>query len=129
MESAVKKMHWIIRDMREPRVSIHESLGAAREAVGDRNGALEAYDFAAKLDDGARAHYRAGVLIGKMAVEAWSQRRPAEAMKHFMEAKRRVGQAKGFLPEGVTPSQSVEYNAYLDETIAFLKGAKVEPAK
>ena len=129
MESAVKKMHWIIRDMRDPRVSIHESLGAAREAVGDRNGALEAYDFAAKLDDGARAHYRAGVLIGKMAVEAWSQRRPAEAMKHFMEAKRRVTQAKGYLPEGVTPSQSVEYNAYLDETIAFLKGAKVEPAK
>jgi hypothetical protein len=129
METAAKRMHWVISDMLEPRISIHESLGAAREAVGDRDGALASYDFASTLQNGARAHYRAGVLIGKMAVEAWSQRRPAEAMKHFMEAKRRVSQAKGLLPQGVTPSQSVEYNAYLDETIAFLKGAKVEPSK
>jgi tetratricopeptide (TPR) repeat protein len=129
IETAVKKMHWVIPDMREPRVSIHENLGAAREAVGDSEGALESYNFATTLHDGRRAHYRAGVLVGKMAVETWSQRRPGEALKHFIEARRRIAQAGNQLPLGVTPSQSAEYVAYLDRTIAFLKGAKVEPMK
>ncbi|RYD26118.1 MAG: hypothetical protein EOP87_23270, partial [Verrucomicrobiaceae bacterium] len=35
MEDAVKKMPWVWPDMIEPRVSVHESLGAAREANGD----------------------------------------------------------------------------------------------
>ena len=97
--------------------------------VGDSEGALESYNFATTLHDGRRAHYRAGVLVGKMAVETWSQRRPGEALKHFIEARRRIAQAGNQLPLGVTPSQSAEYVAYLDRTIAFLKGAKVEPMK
>ncbi len=129
IETAVENMHWVIPDMRQPRVAIHESLGTAREAAGDRERALESYNFAATLHGGTRAHYRAGVLIGKMAVEAWSQRNPSEAMKRFIEARTRIRQARNFLPEGVTASQRIEYLAYLDRTIAFLKGAKVEPAK
>ena len=109
------------------RVSIHESLGAAMEASGDRQGAMESYDFAASLRDGSRAHYRAAVLIGKMAVEAWTGRRPAEALKLFIEARKRLTQAGDQLPAGVTPSQSVEYRNYLDRSIEFLKGAKVTP--
>lgn len=128
IETAVEKMHWVIGDMTEPRVAIHESLGTAREAAGDHEGALESYNFAAHLPNGKRAHYRAGVLIGKQAVDAWSKRQPSQAMKLFIEARRRVGQAGGNLPAGVTPSQSAEYTAYLDRTIDFLKGAKVTPA-
>ncbi len=127
IEKAVSKMHYPIKDMIEPRVSIHESVGTAREAAGEPEAALEAYNFAAKLQNGARAHYRAAVLIGKMAVEAWSKRRPAEAMAKFIEARKRIGQARGSLPAGVTPSRSAEYTAYLDRTIDFLKGAKVTP--
>lgn len=127
MENSVKKMHWVIGDMIQPRVSVHESLGTAREAVGDPEGALQAYDFAASLQGGSRAHYRAGVLIGKMAVADWSKRRAGEALYKFIEARRRVGLARNELPVGVTPSQSVEYIDYLDRTIAFLKGAKVTP--
>jgi tetratricopeptide (TPR) repeat protein len=127
IEHAVNMMHWIIADMREPRVSIHESLGTAREAVGDRTGALEAYNFAASLPGGTRAHYRAGVLLGKTGVDLWSKRRPSEALSRFMEARKRVGQAGNQLPQGVSLSDRVEYLDYLDRTIAFLKGAKVEP--
>ena len=129
VETAVKKMHWVIPDMREARISIHESLGTTRESAGDPDGALESYNFASTLHGGNRAHYRAGVLIGKMAVEDWSKRRPSEAMAKFIEARRRVGLAGKDLPLGVTPSQSVEYIDYLDRTIAFLKGAKIEPKK
>jgi O-antigen ligase/tetratricopeptide (TPR) repeat protein len=129
IEAAVGKMHWVIGDMWEPRVSIHEALGAAREANGDREGALESYHFAAELRDGRRAHYRAAVLIGTMAVEAWSQRQPSQALAKFIEARRRAGMAHNDLPAGISPSDRDEYIAYLDRSIAFLKGAKVEPAE
>jgi len=72
---------------------------------------------------------RAAVLIGKMAVDAWSDRRPAEALRHFLDARTRIGQAAGQLPQEVTPSQSVEYIDYLDRMIEFLKGAKVQAGK
>ncbi|HEX7261913.1 MAG TPA: hypothetical protein VF258_08870, partial [Luteolibacter sp.] len=83
--------------------------------------------FAATLPKGDRAHYRAGILNGKMASAVWMARRPEEALGYFLEARKRIGQAKE-LPQGVTPSQRLEYIAYLDRTIAFLKGAKIEPA-
>jgi tetratricopeptide (TPR) repeat protein len=128
IEEATAQMHWVTPDMRDPRVSIHESLGAAREANGDYQGAMAAYDFAVSLTNGARAHYRAGVLHAKMATTAWNERRPAEALAHFIEAKNRIGRTNE-LPQGVTPSQRAEYLAYLDRTLTFLKGAKIEPAK
>jgi len=126
MEVSVKEMHWVIDDMRDPRVSIHESLGAAREASGDYKGAIAAYDFTTTLPKGSKAYYRAGILFGKMAASAWAARRPSEALGYFIEAKKRIGQAKE-LPQNVTPSERVEYLAYLDQTITFLKGAKIEP--
>lgn len=126
MEQSVTEMHWVIPDMRDSRVSIHESLGAAREANGDYKGALQAYDFATTLLNGSRAHYRAGILFGKMAASAWSARRPAEALGYFIEAEKRIGPPRD-LPQGVTPGQRAEYLAYLDRTIKFLIGAKIEP--
>jgi hypothetical protein len=129
IETAVKQMHWETPEMREPRLSIHESLGTAREAAADREGAIQSYDFASKLYNGKRANYRAAVLIGKMAVDAWSQRKPSDALKLFIEARRRVDLSGGIIPNGVTPSLRVEYISYLDKTIAFLKGARVLPAE
>jgi hypothetical protein len=125
MEEAAKQIHWPPPDT---RVSIHESLGVAREASGDDPGAIAAYDFTVTLYNGSKAHYRAGLLYGKMAASAWAARRPAEALGAFMEAKLRIGQAHE-LPQGVTPSQRIEYLAYLDRTITYLKGAKIAPVK
>jgi hypothetical protein len=64
-----------------------------------------------------------------MALEEWLKRRPAEAMKLFLEARKRIAQAGGNLPYGVTPSQSVEFTHYLDQQIALLQAAKVQPAE
>ena len=126
MEEAVEEMHWIIPDMHAPRVAVHESLGAAREANGDYEGAMDAYNFTTTLRDGSRGHYRAGILYGKLAANAWSGRRPAEALGYFIEAKRRIGMASE-LPTGVTMEQRLEYVTYLDRTIEYLRGAKIEP--
>ena len=129
IENATAKMHWVIGDMHEPRLAIHESLGVAREQAGDSTGALAAYDFAATLRGGRRANYRSAVLIGKRAVDDWKARNPSAALAGFVEARRRVGLAAQNLPEGVTLVDRKEYIDYLDRMIAFLKGAKVQPAE
>ncbi|MES2921992.1 MAG: O-antigen ligase family protein [Verrucomicrobiota bacterium] len=126
MEESVGMMHWVIPDMSDPRVAVHESLGAAREASGDYQGALQAYDFAATLPNGSRVNFRAGIVIRKMADVLWKSRHPSEALGYFIEAKRRVEMASE-LPGDITPEQRLEYFAYLDKMIAFLKEAKVEP--
>lgn len=126
IEESVRKMHWMIPDMKGPRVAIHESLGAAREAAGDYQGALRAYDFTTTLQGGARGHTRAGILLRNMGASAWADRRPAEALGYFMEAKRRIN-LTGETPANVTPAQRLEYLADLDRKITFLRGAKIEP--
>lgn len=126
MEESAKEMHWVIPEMANSRVATQESLGAAREANGDYESAMKAYDFAATLQFGKRSHYRAGVLNGKMAAKAWSGRRSSEAMWYFTEAKRRI-QLATEMPEGVAESKKIEYLTYLDGAITYLKGAKIEP--
>ena len=129
IEMSVQQMIWLTSDMYEPRVAIHENLGLVREASGDLAAALQAYDFASTLPNNIRSHYRAGVLLGKIAAMEWSQRRPSEALRDFMAARQRIAQAGNELPQGITPSQRLVFIAYLDRMTAFLTGAKVQPAK
>ncbi len=109
-------------------IAILESLGTALEAGGDKDymEALALYNRACALAN--PAHYRAGVLLGKMAVRAWSDRNPSRALALFLEARRRATLSPQ-VPEDVTPAEKAEYLAYLTRTIAFLEGAKVIPDK
>lgn len=127
IELAAGKMHWLNEEFHQTRALIHEGLGVAREANGDLNGALAAYEITSTLRHGAKAHYRIAALMGKMAANAWTERRASEAMAYFTEARRRT-QLTQEVPSGVTLSQRVEYIDYLDKTIGFLKAAKIEPA-
>jgi tetratricopeptide (TPR) repeat protein len=111
----------------ELRVAVHESLGTAREQAKDYRGALEIYDKTCSMVFGDTAHYRAGVLLGRMAVEAWSDRKSSDALALFLEAKKRATTSNN-IPKDVTPEQRAEYLAYLDRTIKFLEGAKVVPS-
>jgi hypothetical protein len=129
IEKACGEMHWITGDMHAPRVTIHTYLGNAREADGDTDGALACYDFAASLRDGRQANHLAGMLIGKLAVDAWKQREPEKALGAFIEARRRIHMAGGLLPAGVTADDRSKFLAYLDQMISFLQGAKVKPAE
>ncbi|MCP5534467.1 MAG: tetratricopeptide repeat protein [Akkermansiaceae bacterium] len=129
IESAVDEMHWTTEDLRAPRVATHENLGTIREAVDDPEGAIEAYQFAAQLPGGRHVHYRTAVLLGRQAVDAWKKRRSAEAMALFLKAKSHVNAAGGQLPAGITASQRLEFVQYLDRTIDFLKGARIQPAE
>jgi tetratricopeptide (TPR) repeat protein len=129
IETACKEMHWILPEFQEPRMTIHTYLGGLREAGGDYQGALASYDLLATLHHGKRGNYLAGVLIGKMAVDAWKQRKPEKALGGFIEARRRIVLASDQLPAGVTFDDRNRFLAYLDQMIAFLKSAKVQPAE
>jgi O-antigen ligase len=129
IEIAIRKMHWPDKPMHEFRLAIHENLGLAKEADKDFKGALETYNFAATLRFGERIHYRSAVVLGKMAKEVWYQREPERALALFLNARHKIHASRGYLPAGVTPEQRQEYVKYLDRTIAFLRSAKVEPAK
>ena len=63
-----------------------------------------------------------------MSVIAWSERRIEDALALFMAADSRIKKARQ-LPAGIDANKRVEYLAYLKKTIAYLKGAKVEPSK
>lgn len=129
MDRAIAKMHWGTSDMKEPHIAILESLGTLRFDSGDLQGALAAYDSAAAVYGNIRAHYLAGVALGKEAVARWKMRKPEEALTLFIQARNRLNQAGGQLPPGVTPAQRTEYITYLDRNIAFLRGAKVKEAR
>lgn len=125
IESALKSVPW---NGVQLRLLIYESLGAAQEGTDDPDGALETYNLLSTINHGQTAHYRAGALLGKLAVQTWQKREPAEALRLFIEARERVAANKGAPPSGVTGAQRAEYIAYLDRTIKFLKDARITPA-
>jgi len=126
-EKGLATMAWLRPGHADLRISLHESLGVAREANKDLEGAMAAYDFASKLPRGQKANYRAGVLLGRTAAETWKERRPAEALWYFEAAKRRINNAGGQLPENVTPQDREELITYINQTITFLEGAGIKP--
>lgn len=129
IETAAKNMPYLLGDMHNPRLMIHENLGVAREQAGDLAAALDAYNFASTLRGGQRAHYRAAIVIGRSAVNEWSANDQPKALAGFIEAERRVWMAGQQLPQGVTPADRLEYLEYLRRIIAFLKSTNVKPAQ
>ena len=109
-------------------INIRSALGQALEETGDFRRALEQYDIVTALRLGGSGHYLAGRMLGKRAVAAWGERRSEDALRLFIDAEARVAKANP-LPQGITPGKRDEYLAYLRKTIAYLKGAKVEPSE
>ncbi len=111
------------------RVLIHQNYGQALDAAGETKAALAEFDFAAQLSYGESSHYRAGLLLGRIAVKKWSERRAEDAMFFFMKASQRIAAAGDTLPEGTTPVKRDEYASYLRDTINYLQGAGITPSK
>jgi tetratricopeptide (TPR) repeat protein len=129
IEQAIKEMHRPSSDVLALQIRIYEHLGATYEIINDNEAAMRNYDHASSFRKGHHAHLRAAILLGKIAHQTWMRREPSKALSQFMEAKRRVGQARGALPEGITAQQRDAYIVYLDGMIKFLTGAKVKPAR
>jgi tetratricopeptide (TPR) repeat protein len=127
IEAGTAKVAWQSPEARQLRAAIHESLAAAREAAGDREGALEAYDLLAEIPGALRAHYLAGMLLMRWADAEWHARRPEDALPRFIEARRRLMMGRRYLPPGVTEEDFREALESVDRTIKFLRDAGFEP--
>ena len=109
-------------------VRIHSLLGQAFESAGDPKRALEQFDHAAGLSGGGSAHYLAGIMLARKAVNAWLVRGAEEdALRLFLEAEQKIIKANP-LPTGVTPEGRNAYIEYLRLNISDLKDADVEPS-
>lgn len=108
-------------------VGIRQGLGLSFQMIGDFKAALAEYDKASELPFGTSSHYLAGMLYGRRAVHAWSDRESSDALRLFMEAEARINLATEN-PRSVTREASDEYKAYLRKSIEYLEGAKVAPA-
>lgn len=111
------------------RVRLHEDYGRALEADGQFRKALAVYDFATTLPYGGGSHYNAALMLGRLAVSVWNERRPEDALFLYQQATHRLKASRQDLPSGFTTEQKNEYEAYLMRTIDYLKGAKVTPSK
>ncbi|TAG09534.1 MAG: hypothetical protein EAZ42_06730 [Verrucomicrobia bacterium] len=128
-ENAVKNVNmWTFVDQFPLKlVAIYESYGLACEGINDLNAALRSYHLASEIPLRPKPlFYRMGVVYGKLGKAAWEKRRSAEALGYFIEAKNHID-AAAELPQGVTPSMKLDYQEYLNDTIRFLKGAKITP--
>jgi len=129
-DSAAQFPAWGFQTLGGPtQISIYESLGLVREQRGDLDGALQAHTTALALPKASRSiHYRIGQLHGKVASQKWAEGKSSEALASFMKARQHLAAATE-LPRGVSPAQHTGYLAYVDQTIAFLRAAKVVPAE
>jgi O-antigen ligase/tetratricopeptide (TPR) repeat protein len=109
-------------------VRLRQGLGLSFEMIGDFKAAIAEYDQASKLPYGASSHYLAGMLYGRRAVEAWSDRESSDALRLFIEAETRIKLATEN-PVSVTQKSSDDYKAYLKKSIQYLQGANVTPSK
>ena len=127
---AIVKLHGNIwgTDKLELRVAIHESLGQTYEDLEEFEKGLEEFDFAASLPLGTSAHYHAGLLLGKRAVAAWYDRKSSSALRLFIEAEARIRMSQD-LPEGVDQEDRAAYLKYLQNTVKYMKTAKIRPSK
>jgi len=112
---------------RMKRISIHDTLGSAREKSGNLKGAMESYHTAANIPGGEAVHYREGVILRKTADALLRDRRPEEALGYLIEARRRVGITSG-APERVTPRELSQFTTELDQSINSMKEAKIQAA-
>lgn len=129
IETTAENMHWVTPDVHTLRITIYENSGVALEAAGDEKAAFEAYKTAASFHKGGYNHYRIALLHGKIGRRLWMEREPERALAMFLNAKRSIQEARGELPAGIRSEDRARFTDYLDKSIGFLKGAKVEPAQ
>jgi tetratricopeptide (TPR) repeat protein/O-antigen ligase len=109
-------------------INTHDSYGKVLEEAGDYSEALKVFDRTAELYYGNSAHYRAGVLIGSRAADAWSESRSEDALALYMKALERITMAKE-LPVGVTGVNRNNYISYLKKMILYLEDANFQPSE
>lgn len=119
---------WIYGNERDQklRIAIHQNYGKLLETIGEPRKALESFDFVVASPHGLSSNYLAALLYGRLAVDAWfEKRKPEDALYLFRKANERMNLARDQLPPGATPAQREEHSTYFKNSIATLESGAI----
>jgi tetratricopeptide (TPR) repeat protein len=105
----------------ELQTTIHINLAIALENHGE-------YERALALYDAANANHHAAVMLTGLGVKIWGKRRPADAMRIFLEAETRLKKSAALHP-GVTKNDRDGLMEYLQSRIQLLQRTRYEPSE
>ena len=109
------------------RNGIGERLAVLLSWAGRDQEAEEEFASTTRLGIETGLRYLQACHLRVKAKRMWNQRRPGEALGLFLKARELVELTARCLPVGVSTADYAKLHADLDQSIAFLKGAKVEP--
>lgn len=109
------------------RGGIGGRLGVLLSAAGRDREAEEEFENTDRVVGDTGNRYLYACHLRMKAKRVWHERKPAEALGLFLKARQWLERTANYLPAGVTPEDYGTFRRELDECIAFLKGAKVEP--
>ncbi|MBK1882490.1 O-antigen ligase family protein [Luteolibacter pohnpeiensis] len=124
-----KEMGWFMRHYEGMKIKLDALLaqGSSSEAANRPQDALSYYKAAAEIPIPSDAKWKAGVLLMNEGKTAYSKRNPEIALRDYLEALNYLKAAP--IPNKVPRDLKGEYVSYLNRSIEFLRGAKIEPAK
>lgn len=111
------------------QIACYERLGMLLEAKDHQDEALASYEHAAGLygGSGMHVHFRTAALLAKRANALWFSREPQKALALFLQARQKLQQSQGRLPEGISSDQRDTFIRKLDHAIQTLQDAGFQP--
>ncbi len=109
----------------EQIASLYIGVGITNEAAGDYTDALAYYDRVAEALGKSEGHFRAGLLLGKMAETAWKERQPSKALTLFQKARQRLEAANNLPP--TQRNMRDEHLSFVSTRIQYLLDARITP--
>lgn len=113
---------------RSLRISIGDRLAVLLSLAGRDREAENEFEATAAIGTETGIRYLYACHLRMKAKRVWYERNPAEALGLFIRARYWLDLTGNHLPAGVKPEDCAKFRGELDECIAFLKGAQVEPA-
>ena len=117
------------QDARALRIRIGERLGIVLSVAGRDQEAEAEFDNTAAVYGGSGIHYLQACHLRLLANRILYEHNPAEALRLFLKARAVLDLTANLLPAGISADDLAKVRDDLDKSIAFLKGAHVEPAE
>jgi len=117
------------QEARELRIGIGERLVGVLSLAGRDQEAEAEFENTAEVYGGSGIRYLQACHLRMLANRVLYERNPSEALTLFLKARTVLDLSANLLPAGISIDDLVKLRDDLDRSIAFLKGAHVEPAE
>ncbi|MEY3394073.1 MAG: hypothetical protein RL346_309 [Verrucomicrobiota bacterium] len=112
----------------ELQLHAHLNLAIALRHMKDYASALQSFDTASQLRGGNHAYHLAAAMLAKRGVDLLSKKRPAEALRLFIEAQQRANRCQSTPPD-LQEKDRLFLKNYLKTRIRILHEAGHKPSE